>query len=545
MNSNFVETIEKLVTDIPSPTSHDYLDKIPKCENEFDFQPIDIEELRVIVKELKDKTYHDNINGRVLHDALSDEKFSIELLNVVNDSLINSSIPSELKISTVTPINKVNNPTNVDELRPINNLPVVEKIIETAVHKQLIQHVSDNQILSDRQSGFRANHSTETAILSVLHDWIEAIEKKKKISAVFLDLKRAFETVDREIMLKKLKIYGLSDKAVQWFKCYLSGRKQITKVNNEFSLPIDVKHGLPQGSKLSNLLFILFINDIILNAPNITLNLYADDALLFIASDDIDNAMEIMNDALDHVSDWLKFNRMALNVKKCKSMTFNHEDDDIDIRIDGESIENVENFKYLGVMIDKNLDFRCHAEMIKSKIGKRVGLLGRLSSKMTYDSKLIFLKSLILPLYDNCASVLMMVDDKLLVQIQRSVNKAMRIVLKANRRSNIEEMMMKLNISSVHDRIFLNSLKLVNKTIQKGLPTQLAEKFKLRKTVRNTCRELRNDLTINVPYKWSKNSHKKSIFYIGIVLYNDFLTKFKNDDNFSENCKNFLKDVKI
>lgn len=545
LNENFVETIEKLVAGIPQSTSTDYLEKIPICNADFSFHAIEIDELRDIIKELKDKTYHDNVNGRVLQDALNNDEFAKELLKLVNDSICNSILPNELKTSTVTPINKINNPQNPEDLRPINNLPVIEKIIESVVYKQLIQHVNENHILSDHQSGFRSNHSTESAILTVLHEWIVATEDKKKILAVFLDLKRAFETVDREIMLKKLKIYGLSEKAIGWFRSYLSDRKQVTRVNGEFSSPIDVNHGLPQGSKLSNLLFILFINDITYNAPGVNVNLYADDALLFITSDDIDHASCEMNNALDVISDWLRFNRMALNVKKCNAMLINNDDNDIDIKIDGEIIENVESVKYLGVMIDRGLKFDNHVEMIKKKINKRVGLLGRLNNKMTHESKIIYLKSLILPLYDNCSSILMMVDEGMIIQIQRCVNKALRLILKADRMSSVEEMIKKLNISSVRDRIFINALKFVNKTILKGFPTALAKIFKLRKDVRCTSRELRSDNTYNIPYKWQKKSHEKSIFYRGLILYNDYLTKFKNDEKFNENCKIFIKDVKM
>lgn len=482
-----------------------------------------------------------------MSDAIKCENFIDELLSIVNESISGSTMPLELKISTVTPINKIANPQQPEDLRPINNLPVIEKIIESAIYKQLIQHIKENDILNNGQFGFRENHSTESAILSVMHDWIEGLEDKKnnnKIIAVFLDMKRAFETVDRQLMLEKLRKYGLIEKAVDWFKSYLTNRAQRVKVNSEFSSPIDVNYGLPQGSKLSNLLFILFINDMILNTQGVELNLYADDALLYIISDDIGEATNIMNVALDSISDWLRFNRMAINAKKCNALVLNHDPEMINITIDDEIIQIVEHVKYLGVILDNQLNFIEHVDMVKRKINKRVGLLSRLSNKMTFESKKIFLKSLILPLYDNCWSILTFIDDKMITQIQRCVNKAMRIVLKADRRTNVESMMKNLEISSVHERIIINSLKFVNKHILKGVPIIIASKFKSRKDVRPVVRELRNNNSINLP-NWSKSTFKRSIFYNGVVLYNDMMTKFKNDEKFNENCVNYVKSINM
>lgn len=320
---------------------------------------------------------------------------------------------------------------------------------------------------------------------------------------------------------------------------------QVTKVGDEFSSEGDIEHGLPQGSKLSNLLFILFINDIVLNAPGVNLSLYADDALLYIIKDDIDEAVEIMNEALSSVSDWIRFNRMSINIKKCSAMIINDDDDGIELIIDDEVIENAKCVKYLGVMIDNQLNFLSHVEMIKKKINKRVGLLGRLSNKMTYESKIIFLKSIILPIYDYCSSILMLTAEKSIIQIQRCVNKAMRIVLKAKRKTSIESMIEKLNITSVKERILLNCLKMINKVTTKGIPVKLAEKFKKKKDARTGDRKsrlLRNNEMIDKP-KWRNNVHMMSIFYKGVELYNDFSSKFKNDKNFIVNCKEFISDV--
>lgn len=158
-------------------------------------------------------------------------------------------------ITIVTPIPKVPNAKKAEEFRPINNLPVIEKIIESVVKNQLVDYLDEFDIICKEPSGFRTKHSTESALNSTLADWMEDSEKNKSIVAVFLDFKWAFETVNRNILLRKMHRYGFSESAMQWFQNYLNERKQTTKIGEAESSPKNVEIGLPQGTKLSNLLF--------------------------------------------------------------------------------------------------------------------------------------------------------------------------------------------------------------------------------------------------------------------------------------------------
>ena len=221
-------------------------------------------------------------------------------------------------------------------------------------------------------------------------------------------------------------------------------------------------------------------------------------------------------------------------------MVINSTTKDIELRIDDEAIEIVESVKYLGVVIDEKLSFNEHADKIQAKINKRVALLRRLSDKMTYESKITFVKSLILPLYDYCSSIFMLTDNSVIVKIQRCINKALRIVLKVPRDTSINTMLEKLRILSVEDRVKLNCIKTINKTVHKGVPIILAKKFKMRKNVTKNTRELRNDNQFDIP-KWKVKICVKSIFHDGLKMYNDFIkTKF-DDKSFLKNCRDFIK----
>jgi hypothetical protein len=266
-------------------------------------------------------------------------------------------------------------------------------------------------------------------------------------------------------------------------------------------------------------------------------NLFADDSLIFISGN---NPLELvlrMNEQLTIVNDWLRFNNMALNVKKCNAMVINDNAHLLpDIKIDNQCITVVNCVKYLGIWIDDKLNFDIHFNKLKSKIQQRVGMLRRISCKLTRRTKEIFLKSLILPYYDYCSSILIMLDDCRLDELQRSINKAMRIVLQVPRDTPIASMLIELRILSVKNRIRFNCLKLINKTIQRGMPLQLNSKFTTR--IQNRQRPLRNDGEYELPH-WRLKKSRKSLFYEGIRMYNEIMI-INTEEPFNVKCRNYL-----
>lgn len=541
LNHHFAESISSLVRNIETARLSNYTNLISFHASKFDLCEIEMNDLLRIVKDLKKKSFDDNINGRVLNDAVNDVGFAEQLLMVVNLSIRQSIMPDELKTSTVTPIPKVTSPKTPDDLRPVNNLPVIEKIIECVVHEQLIEYLNANDILCDQQAGFRKQHSTESSILSVLHDLFEAGSAGKKTVGVFIDLRRAFETVSRDELIEKMRRYGFSEKTLAWFRSFLSDRKQRVKFNGCLSDPIDVLHGLPQGSKLSNLLFILFINDLPLNLTHAKINMFADDCLIYTSHANIDEASKMINEDLETVADWLRFNRMALNVKKCASMFFGLKRNDVvpKVTADGEEIERVSCTKYLGVWIDEKLSFKCHAMKVIAKMNKRLALLRRLQAKMTYESKVIYFKSIILPNIDYCSSIFLHFNDSDVKTIQRVLNKAMRIIFQLPRGSDVDEMHEKLKIMTCKQRLHFNVLKTLHKTLTRGMPKTLFSKFKRRGDTRQKV--LRFDYLIDVP-AWKTKNQCDSIFINSVKNYNLIAKNCKPNDNFHERMKKFVKE---
>jgi Reverse transcriptase (RNA-dependent DNA polymerase) len=209
----------------------------------------------------------------------------------------------------------------------------------------------------------------------MLSNWMNDLQSNKEIIAIFLDFKRAFETVDRSLLLQKLSVYGFDDAAVKWFLSYLSERTQRVKIDETYSEARDVNIGLPQGSILSPLLIIIYINDLKFVLKNCTTNIFADDTMASVGDKDGSVAYAKMSEDLERLQDWLRFDKLALTIEKTSMLHFNNK----------------------------------QSQPIKQE---KLGLLRRISSSLTNESKLIFYKSLVEPHFDYCASILFLLSDK-------------------------------------------------------------------------------------------------------------------------------------
>lgn len=201
-------------------------------------------------------------------------------------------------------------------MKNIGTLPTLEKLIEYEVKEQLQQFIDKNNILVPQQSGFRVAHSCETALNLIISDWQEAREKGYSIVIVFLDLKRAFETLDRELLLAKLDKYGIRNTEHKWFQSYLTDRTQTTKCGDQLSSAAVTSYGVPQGSILGPILFILYINDIVNSVKYCNISLFADDTILYCAGSDLGDVLNKINSDLESINKWLNFNKLKLNMEK-------------------------------------------------------------------------------------------------------------------------------------------------------------------------------------------------------------------------------------
>ena len=230
-------------------------------------------------------------------------------------------------------------------------------------------------MLAEQQYGFRSRHSTELAAVKLVDFISHEMESDHTPTNIYVDLSKAFDTINYDILLDKLSYYGISGRALKLLKSYLLDRKQYVVYNNCNSNVVDVTTGVPQGSILGTLLFSIFINDLIHVTEKTKCIMYADDTTIYFNLEDFDPATieRDINSELEKINVWLKLNKLSLNVKKTKSVIFNRKQNqiaEITLSINGEDIENVEHFNFLGMILDEKLSWKNHINMLSKKSQK-------------------------------------------------------------------------------------------------------------------------------------------------------------------------------
>jgi len=366
---------------------HEYLGN-NRQENSIFFSPTDSHEIYKILGSLKPKTStgHDKISTKFLKSI--DISIAVPLSIIANKSMLEGVVPDAIKTAKVVPIFKAKNKQILNNYRPISLLPSISKILEKIIHKRLYHFLNMNNILYPSQYGFRPKHSTTNAVTEFITNTLNGFEQNKYTLALFLDLSKAFDTIDHTILLNKLNHYGIRGVALNWFRSYLSGREQYVQYKNAQSEKRQISLGVPQGSVLGPLLFIIYTNDLPNYITDVKTILFADDTTIYITSDDINNMYDTMNVQLETLTDWFKANKLSLNVNKTNHMFLHHKRNpptvNKTVKIDNQIINKIDSVKFLGVHIDHKLQWHDHIKLCANKI--RSGLYALNASKR-YMSK--------------------------------------------------------------------------------------------------------------------------------------------------------------
>jgi len=362
---------------------------------------------------------------------------------------------------------------------------VISKILERIVHNQIYDYLSEHKILAAQQSGFRPKHSTQTSLHNFTEFAFNEIDKGNYVGLVALDLKKAFDTVDHNILLKKLSYYGFKDTSLNWFKSYLTNRQQIACINGNLSEPKTTVTGVPQGSILGPLLFILYVNDIGICFEHSIVNLYADDTLFYFANPNIDVVSLALSNDLLHVANWLKANKLSLHIGKTNSMLIsaklrkrNQENNDLNLKLVDKIVSQVNSCKYLGIILDSNMKFTEQFDSILSKLKRAIGIFSRAAKFIPSNTRITLFNTLILPHIDYCSTIWSTSIRKLnLSKIQRIQNRAMRIILECHPRTHITDMLDTLKWMSIKQRLHYNYCIFLWKIVNKQTPDYLSNCF--------------------------------------------------------------------
>jgi len=404
-NEFYVNVGQKLAQDIPPAknTPSEYLKGT--YVNSLYFTPVVEEELNRIVKNLRNSAAGlDGLKPDIIKTVYP--AFVQPLLHVLNQSFIQGIFPDELKSACVTPIFKGGDKMLVKNYRPVSVLPVFSKIFERVMYNRLMRYLEKHNILYQYQFGFKKNHSTYMALTLLIDKILNALDNNEHVLGLYLDFAKAFDTVDHNILLTKLLHYGVRGTMFKWFKSYLSKRTQIVKYNNTVSSPLFIKCGVPQGSILGPILFLLYINDLSTISDGLFTLMFADDTNMFIQGKDITQMEMSMNNEIEHIVEWLHCNKLSLNVDKTHTMLFTNNKKMYGRRnnvcIEGVMIETVSQTKFLGVIIDNKLSWKEHISYISNKISKGIGVIRKVKDLLNKDTLRTLYYTFIYPYLTYC-----------------------------------------------------------------------------------------------------------------------------------------------
>ena len=322
---------------------------------------------------------------------------STTLAKLYNNCIQSGAFPSLFKVGKVTPIYKKDNKENVENYRPVSILPIFGKIFEKIIYKRLYTFFTAKGILHDEQFGFRKGHSTSHALHKSVDSITKSISSGQHVLGIFIDLSKAFDTLDHSILLKKLENYGVRGQALSLLKSYLTGRSQYVSFLNATSDTLSIQYGVPQGSILGPLLFLLYMNDIIncYDSSDCKFVLYADDTNIFVSGPSKESTYIKANIVLDFVSTFMQSNLLHINMSKCCYIHFqpasesdetcarvrpyaNENDKSRAIFVNGHKILQVPSTKFLGVVIDEKLSWDPHIRYLRKKLRSITGAINRI-----------------------------------------------------------------------------------------------------------------------------------------------------------------------
>ena len=374
----FVEHPKNIHDSIP-PSTVDFSGLIPRNNNTANFPLCTENEVYLLLCKMKKEGSFEDIPRKFLRLCI--DYIINPLTSLINVCISEGVFPDILKEAKITPIFKKGDRKFIHNYRPISVLKNISKIFESVMYSRLEHFFTEQNLLSEKQFGFRKNKSTEMAVLDLIYKLLPAIENKKFAVCVFLDYSACFDTISRDILIKKLETYGITGTELALFKSYFANRRQYVFQNGAESSKCNQNIGVVQGSRLGPLLYDIYSNDFNNLCSNDENILYADDTCLVYNGDNLENLIRHVNNRLAVINDWCNVNKLFLNRKKSEYMIVTNKVINFtpELFIANDKLTRVETFKYLGVHIDSSLKFHSQLNAIKSKISQVCGASYRLS----------------------------------------------------------------------------------------------------------------------------------------------------------------------
>ena len=477
------ELSNKIHTD--NTKQQEYINNIHEQNTRFKFKNITADDITKINKTLKPKLSAgpDGIPSVIIKTIL--QKIPRVLANIINSSLHSGIVHNRLKAAIIVAIYKKGSKTDPNNYRPIALINAISKVLEKVVAHQLRMYLEKNNILACKQFGFRSLHSCIHAMIATMEKIEKDKDNKMSTSSIFIDLTKAFDTVDINILLTKLKKIGIQNTELNWFKNYLNGRTHTCKIGEKFSNFLASKIGVPQGSILGPLLFIIYINDL----PDMIkcfINLFADDTMIAVSGKNKTEIETLGNTIMAEITEWFNHNKLTLNPTKTRIINFNTKQE-INIKINDTIIQTVKSnhintqessFKFLGFLLDEKANFNSHINKTISKLNTCNHILRNIKKEIPTKQKILCYNALGKPFIEYGISIWAPNNTKALNTITTIQKRIILNIHGSSRRIHTEPLFKKYKILKFKDLITYNNLLIGHSVFYEYAPTAILNLIK-------------------------------------------------------------------
>lgn len=524
-NDFFVNVGSELAKQIPNTSHHTHYAESERCAGSGSltldsFTATNVDEISRIIDNLDCNTSAglDNITTKSIKCIKN--LILTELTNCINQCMQTGVFPNSLKVARVSPIYKSGSKLEPGNYRPISVLPVMSKIYERVIYNRLEAHITSINFMYDKQYGFRPKSNTLSATIDLVTNIKLNIDKKQLVLGVFIDLKKAFDTVSHELLLKKLNDMGLTGAAYDMLKSYLSNRMQVVQIGKSQSSLKPINFGVPQGSILGPLLFTIYINNISKIGLTGDVTLYADDTCLFYSGRSINDLINQAQKDLDSLNVWFQRNLLTINISKSNYIIFASKNKNIEnhtpLNINNISLNRVEKEKYLGLYLDSKLTWRPHIQKIKAKITSLMGMLRGIVRLLPLNVRHTIYSSLVRPHFDYLIELWGAAAKTNLSVLQISQNKLLKVLFNYDYLTPTTRLYKELKTMKISQIFKYFTCILIRKILNKDIHTKttFTKKPQIHKMRLRKCKDI--DL-----YSPRTNYGKRTIMYEGSKMYNN------------------------
>ena len=544
--NRFFSTIASTIqSNIPNLGNFESYVKKLKSPNSFFFSPVSKPEILKILNSLD----HDKSNGEFsipwqVFDSVPDSLAEILQL-LINLTFETGIFPSALKIVKVIPIfkNKGSN-QDVNNYRPISLLSNIDKIFEKLVYVRLSSFLEVHNVLSNRQFGFRKNYSTKLALISLTEEIRRSLDEGNFSCGVFIDLQKAFDTVEHKILLRKLELYGVRGIANKWFQSYLSDRIQYVSYSGAASNKRRILTGVPQGSVLGPLLFLIYINDLCNAVCYSKTSLFADDTSIVYSDVSLKNIETFINLDLNNLYVWLCANKISLNVAKTKILLFRNVHKKIthnlNFEINGKEIKLSESVKYLGVTLDHLLNWNLNTKILCSKLTKANGAISKLRHFVSRSTLIQIYYALFFSHLNYACQIWGQSHNSNLERIFKLQKRCVRLITFSEFNAHSSPLFLNLNVLKISDVIKLRNISLVQEILTGKSPPRVSSVFSLSYYQHGHLTRGSSNYLLSRPTFRTSSYGINSITYRSILNWNE-LQKHHPESSLSSFSKSKLK----